>query len=229
MSKQNSQTFKDCCIVSCGMLHPEMTHLVESSFLNPKHLFFTPPGLHALPEKLEQYLLGRLTQARECFPDHKIIVVYGKKCYISSDEPLKRVDSILESVGPGIIRVQGEYGYDMLASFEDRQRISGGRQGKTLWFTPGWLKSWKAVYQRYFSWDEADANANFPGYYDKIIVLDSLSLEEVYMTQRAEEILEIFDWTGLVVEFHPITLDRFKRLLIDASSQAVRLSDLGRI
>ena len=33
------------------------------------------------------------------------------------------------------------------------------------------------------------------------------------MTQRADEILELFDWTGLEVAFHPITLDHFKGLL----------------
>jgi hypothetical protein len=38
------------------------------------------------------------------------------------------------------------------------------------------------------------------------------------MIQHAEEILELFDWTGLEVEFHPITLDRFKGLLVDSLS-----------
>jgi hypothetical protein len=213
-------TFEDRCIISCGMLHPEMTHLMESGFLDPRRILFTPPGLHALPDKLEEYLLKRLAQAREWCPNHKIIVVYGKKCYVSIDEPLKRVDLILRAAGQGIVRVQGDYGYDMLAGFEDRQRISGRRQDKILWFTPGWLKSWKTVYQKYFGWDEADANANFPGFYDKIIVLDSLDLAEEYMTQHAEEILELFDWTGLEVEFHPITLDRFKGLLVDSLLRA---------
>jgi len=104
----------------------------------------------------------------------------------------------------------------MLAGFEDRQRMSGGREDKILWFTPGWLRSWKTIYQRYLGWDKADSNANFPGYYDKIIVLDSLDLSDQYMTQHAEEILELFDWTGLEVEFRPITLDRFKGLLKNA-------------
>jgi len=212
-------TFKDRCIISCGMLHPEMTHLIETGFLNPRQILFTPPGLHALPDKLEEHLLKRLTKARESCPDHKIIVVYGKKCYISTDDPLKRVDSILQAESEGVVRVQGEYGYDMLAGLEDRQRISGGRQDKILWFTPGWLKSWKAVYQKYFGWDGADANANFPGFYDKIIVLDGLDLAEQYMIQHAEELLELFDWTGLEVEFHPITLDRFKKLLGDSLAQ----------
>jgi hypothetical protein len=204
------------CIISCGMLHPEMTQLVEAGFLNPRRILFTPPGLHALPDKLEEHLLKRLTQARESCPDHRIIVAYGKKCYVNTDEPLKRVDSVLQAAGPRIVRVQGDYGYDMLAGLEDRQRISGGRQDRILWFTPGWLKHWKVVYQKYFGWDSADANANFPGFYDKIIVLDSLGLAEEYMIQHAEEILELFDWTGLEVEFHPITLDRFKGLLVDS-------------
>jgi hypothetical protein len=218
--------FAERCIVSCGMLHPELTYLVETGFLNPRQILFTPPGLHALPEKLEEHLLRRLAKSRESCPDHEIIVVYGKKCHVSTEEPLKRVDSILEDAGRGIVRVQGEYGYDMLAGFEQRQQISAGRQDKILWFTPGWLKSWKAVYQGYFGWDEADANANFPGFYDKIIVLDSLGAAEEYMMQHPEDILELFDWTGLEVEFYPVTLDRFKGLLADALSpaMAVRLS-----
>ena len=221
MAEMIHPTFADRCVISCGMLHPEITHLMESGFLNQRRVLFTPPGLHALPDRLEEHLLKRLAQAREWCPDHKIIVVYGKKCHISVDEPFKRVDSILQAAVQGIVRVQGDYGYDMLAGFEDRQRISGGREGKTLWFTPGWLKSWKVVYQKYFGWDSADANANFPGFYDKIIVLDGLGLAEEYMAQHAEEILELFDWTGLEVEFHPITLDRFKGLLMESLSPAV--------
>lgn len=211
-------TFENRCIISCGMLHPEITNLMESGFLNPRRVFFTPPGLHAMPDKLEQHLLRRLTQVRESCADHEIIVVYGKKCYVSTEEPLKRVDSILEKVGQGIVRIQGEYGYDMIAGFEQRQQISGGRQDKTLWFTPGWLRQWKVVYQEYFGWDSADANANFPGFYDRIIVLDSLGFAEEYMTHHADEILELFDWTGLQVDFESITLDRFKGLLKDALS-----------
>ena len=213
-------TFEDHCLVSCGMLRPEITHLAEAGFLNPRRILFTPPGLHAVPDKLEEHLLRRLEQARQWCPDEKTVVVYGSKCYVHADAPLKRVDSILEAAHQGIVRVQGEYGYDMLAGLEERQRISGGRQDKVLWFTPNWLKQWKVVYQRYFGWDSADANANFPGFYDRIVVLDSLGLEQEYTTERAEEILELFDWTGLEVVFHPITLDHFRGLLEDALLRA---------
>jgi hypothetical protein len=204
------------CVISCGMLHPEINHLVETGFLSPRWLSFTPPGLHALPHRLEEWLVQRLTRARECCSNGRIVVVYGRKCHVDIDDPQKRVDTILASAGPDIYRVQGEYGYDMLAGLDDRQRISGGREDKILWFTPGWLKSWRTVFQRYFAWDAADANANFPGFYDKIIVLDGLGLGERYMLDHAERILELFDWTGLEVEFESITLDRFKGLLKEA-------------
>ena len=218
MTAMAQLTFEDCCLVSCGMLYPELNHLMKSGFLNPREIFFTPPGLHALPDRLEEHLLRRLAAARELCSDHRVIVVYGKKCYVNTEEPLKRVDSILQKVAQDVVRVQGDYGYDMLAGREDRERISRGRQDKVLWFTPGWLRSWKAVYQNYFAWDSADANANFPGFYDRIVVLDSLGLKDEYMAEHAEEILELFDWTGLEVEFAPIELDRFKALLRDALS-----------
>ena len=212
----NRPTFEERCIISCAILYPELSYLMETGFLNPRRILFTPPGLHALPNRLEQNLLKKLELARASCSDRDMIVVYGKKCHVSSDEPLKRVDTILQEAGHGVVRVQGDYGYDMLAGYDDRQQISGGRQDKILWFTPGWLRSWKTIFQRYFGWDAADANANFPGYYDKIIVLDSLAYSDEYMINHAEEILELFDWTGLEVEFHPITLDRFKGLLLDA-------------
>ena len=216
MTSSNQPNFRECCLISCGMLQPEINHLVETGFFDPKRIFFTPPGLHALPDRLETYLLRRLSQAREICADRNVVVVYGKKCFVSTDEPLKRVDTILEAVSSEIIRVEGEYGYDMLAGFEERQRISENRQDKILWFTPGWLKSWKAIFQHYFGWDRADANANFPGFYDKIVVLDTLGIAEEYMIEHADLVLELFDWTGLNVEFEPITLDRFKGLLMEA-------------
>jgi hypothetical protein len=198
------------------MLYREISHLVQTGFLDPKELYFTAPGLHALPGRLESSLLKRLSRARASCPDDKIIVVYGKKCFVDVNEPSKRVDSILSDAGAEIVRVQGEYGYDMLAGVDERQQISHGRQDKILWFTPGWLRSWKPIYQNYFAWDSADANANFPGYYDKIIVLDGLGIAEEYMNEHAEQVLELFDWSGLEVEFCRITLDRFKDLLLDA-------------
>ena len=121
---------------------------------------------------------------------------------------------VIEERGKGISRVQADYGYDMLAGIEERTRMSGGEPDKVLWFTPGWLRSWKTVYQRYFGWDRADANANFPGFYRRIVVLDSIGMSDKYIEEHPEKVLELFDWTGLEVEFQKLSLDRLKRLLL---------------
>ena len=68
MEEMNYPTFEDHCIISCGMLHPELTRLMETGFLNPRQILYTPPGLHILPDKLEEHLLKKLTQARESCP-----------------------------------------------------------------------------------------------------------------------------------------------------------------
>lgn len=219
--------FQETCIVSCGILHPELQYLRDTGFLDAHKLRFVPPGLHAKPSELESHLVARLRQLRQDDPDCNIIVAYGKKCHVDVDRPDRRVDNILQEFGPGIARVQGEYGYDMLISYDDRQRLTDGREGKTLWFTLGWLKSWKTIYQRYFHLDRADANANFPGYYDRVIVLDTLGAADTIMAEEPEAILELFDWMGLEVEFHPISLDRFKGLLLDSLAELNQKRDAG--
>jgi hypothetical protein len=136
MADRSYSTAEVGCIISCRMQHPEIAPPRVTGFLNPRRILFTPPGLHVLPEKLEEHLLRRLAEARDSCPDHKTNVVYGRKCHVSTDEPLKRVDAMLQEAGREIARVQGDYGYDMLADSEERGRISGGRQDKILWFTP---------------------------------------------------------------------------------------------
>jgi len=214
-SMANHKSFRDHCIVSCGMLYPELNHLKEIGFLDPHRIFYAPPGLHALPEELERQLVRQLGKAMEYCSPQKIMVAYGRKCYLNSDDPSRNIDMIIEEQGKGISRVQGDYGYDMLAGIEAREEMSDGEENKVLWFTSGWLQNWKTVYQRYLSWDEADANANFPGYYKKIIVLDGLGISDRYINEHPERILELFDWTGVEVEFQNISLDRLKGLLVE--------------
>jgi len=210
------QSFREYCLVACAILHPELSHLQKEGFLDAKKVFYIPAGLHIKTDRLEDQLTTRLQQALQICPPDKIIVVQGSKCFVSTEKPLRRIDDIIGEQAAGIKRVQAAYGYDMLAGKEERDEIAaGGDEGRVLWFTPGWLRNWKTIYQRYVGWDQADANANFPGYYDEIVVLDALNVAEQYQNERAEEILELFDWTGLPVRCHPISLDRLKRLLLD--------------
>jgi hypothetical protein len=211
------QSFRDHCLVACAILQPELSRLQEEGFLDAKKIFYIPAGLHIKTERLEERLTARLQQALKLCPPEKIIVVQGAKCFVSTDDPYRRIDDIIGEQAAGIKRVQAAYGYDMLAGKEERNEIAtGGDESRVLWFTPGWLKNWKTIYQRYVGWDQADANANFPGYYDEIVVLDALGVAETYQTERVEEILELFDWTGVQVRCHPISLDRLKGLLLEA-------------
>jgi hypothetical protein len=214
MTEQGS--FRDHCLVACAILHPELSRLQDEGFLDAKNVFYIPPGLHIKPERLETRLVAQVQKALALCPPEKLIVVQGAKCFVSTDDPVRRIDDILREQAPGIKRVQADYGYDMLASKAERNEIAaGGDEGRVLWFTPGWIRNWRTIYQRYVGWDKADANANFPGYYDEIVVLDALNVAETYQTERVEEILELFDWTGLQVRCHPISLDRLKGLLLD--------------
>jgi hypothetical protein len=210
------RSFRDHCLVACAILQPELSHLQKEGFLDAKKIFYIPAGLHIKTERLEERLAAQLQKALKMCPPEKIIVVQGAKCFVSTDDPYRRIDDIIGEQASGIKRVQAAYGYDMLASKQDRDAIAaGGDEGRVLWFTPGWLRNWKTIYQRYVGWDRADANANF-GYYDEIVVLDGLGVAEMYQTERVEEILELFDWTGLQVRCQPISLDRLKGLLLEA-------------
>jgi hypothetical protein len=210
------QSFQDHCLVACAILQPELSRLQEEGFLDAKKIFYIPAGLHIKTERLEERLTAQLQRALKLCPPEKIIVVQGAKCFVSTDDPYRRIDDIIGEQAAGIRRVQAAYGYDMLAGKEERNEIApGGDESRVLWFTPGWLKNWKTIYQRYVGWDQADANANFPGYYDEIVVLDALGIAETYQTERVEEILELFDWTGVQVRCHPISLDRLKGLLLE--------------
>ena len=215
------ESFRDHCLVACAILQPELSYLHEEGFLDAKKIFYIPAGLHIKTERLEERLTAQLQKALKICSPENIIVVQGAKCFVSTDDPYRRIDDIIHEQAPGIKRVQAAYGYDMMAGKEERNEIAaGGDEGRVLWFTPGWLRNWKTIYQRYVGWDRADANANFPGYYDEIVVLDALSIAESYQTERVEEILDLFDWTGLQVRCHPISLDRLKRLLLEALNDA---------
>jgi len=206
-------SFKDHCIVSCGILRPELTFLADTGCLDAHKVLFTPPGLHVLPDELEMHLSRALNKTKEQCPSQGIIVVYGRRCYTNLDDASKTIDSIVSKHGRNVKRIQGKYGYDMLAGIDQRREMSRGEPEKVLWFTPGWISAWKTIYQKYFGWDKADANAHFPGYYNNIVVLDAIGASARYDADEPEKILELFDWTGVPVEFEDITLDRFKSLL----------------
>lgn len=196
-------------IVACGILRRELTFLRESGFLHADRILYTGPGLHTKPDELEKQLRRQLVHARRSAEN--VIVVYGSKCYLDSNQPNKTIDSIISEAGAR--RVQAEGCIDMLCDADCRRELSGG--DSVLWLSPGWIEHWRRIWQQYLGWDAADANMNFPGFYRRAVFLDPqpLGVFDDWVANTPEKILEFSDWSRLPVENRPVTLDRLKGLL----------------
>lgn len=207
-------SFKDYAVVACGVLAPEINALKKEGFLDAR-LLFTAPGLHQVPDELAFQLRKQLELAKQYAK--KIIVVYGGKyCYINLRNSYTTMDSIIDEAreeGYYIKRTQVENCIDLLASNEERERLAAGR--KIWWCTPGWLKYRDWVFK---GWDKAHANENFPQYTDGGVMLDPIDFFDEYAVDHVEEILDFSDWASIPLESMPITLDRIKKVLIEARS-----------
>ena len=204
-------SFKDTAIVSCGTLRMELNRLQTEGFLDTDHLFFTTPGLHEDIHELERQLVERINKAKEV-ADQVIVVYGGKFCYVNADEPLRKMDTIIEEQGPNVVRINATHCMDMIASEPERQKIALEMAGgeKVWWMTPGWVRFRKLVFK---GWDKGLANENFPRHAGGAIVLDSIGYLDEYMAEHPEEFLDYCDWMGIPMQACPATLDRFKSLL----------------
>lgn len=203
----NNISFKNHAIVACGTLSPELNYLRETGFLNADKILYTKPGLHEVACELEKQLDRQLKNAREY--SLKIIVVYGSGCYINSRDPFIGIDKLIQGNGENIVRIKAKNCIDMLADIEEREKISKGK--KTYWLSSGWLKYWKRIYK---DWDAAKANETFPQN-EKAVLLDALGVYDEYLQKSPEKILEFSDWMSIPIEPYKISLDRFKKLLLE--------------
>jgi len=213
---ETDNSFKDCVIVSCGTLSPEINYLKKEGFLDAKKVLFTTPGLHEIPRELETQLIDRIKKAREY--SNRIIVVYGGQfCYVNGNEPTRTMRTIIEEQGPAVSRIRATHCVDMLVSEPERERIAQEMAGgeKVWWMTPGWIKFQHYVFK---GWDKGLANENFPRHTGGAIVLDAIGYMERYMAEQPEELLEYSDWMGIPIQPYPIALDRFKYLLSEQAA-----------
>ena len=209
---ENRVSFRDYAIVACGTLNMELNHLKDKGPLDARKILYTKPGRHEAPLELESQLVKQIGTAKT-FAANIIVVYGGKFCYINADDPLRKIDTIIqEQLEPGvsISRIKATHCMDMLASEEERKQISQGRD--VYWLTPGWMKYRHHVFQ---GWDKGLANENFPKHTGGAIMLDAIGFFDEVMQNNPEEILEFSDWMGIPMEPYPVTLDRFLGLLSD--------------
>lgn len=210
--------FQNCAVVACGTLNMELNYLKNNGFLDAKKILYTKPGRHEVPRELETQLIRQIATAKTYASN--IIVVYGGKfCYVNSDEPRRKIDTIIqEHIEPGtrISRINATHCVDMLASEEERNRIS---QGKDIyWLTPGWMRYRNYVYQ---GWDKGLANENFPKHTGGAIMLDAVGYYDQIVQNDPGKLLEFSDWMGIPLEPYRVTLARFQELLLNAVNEQV--------
>jgi ubiquinone/menaquinone biosynthesis C-methylase UbiE len=207
-------SFKGYSVVSCGTLSPELNHLRDNGFLDADKVLYTRPGLHENPREFENHLRRQLRHANRY--SQKVVVVYGKRCYIDPLDPFKSVDKIIQQEGGKISRVKASNCIDMLADTGQRERIRGGQ--KLYWLSPGWLKYWRVIFKE---WDVGLANETFPQN-EKGVLLDALGFFDAYTEKFPEKILEFSDWMRIGIEPYRISLDRLKGLLLEAAEEIPR-------
>jgi hypothetical protein len=206
-------SFSDIAIVACGTMSPEINYLVKEGFLDTRHVFYTTPGLHQNIPELEIQLIKFIEKARA--KAKGVIVVYGGKyCYVNPDNPTRLMQTLIQEQGLEVARIEATHCMGMLASDEEMKQITQELAGgEPVWFmTPGWVKYRKQVFD---GWDKAIANENFPRHTGGAVVLDGIGYLDQYMAESPEEFLEYCDWMGIPMQAYPITLDRFKGLLMD--------------
>ncbi len=210
-------SFADIAIVACGTMSLELNYLREEGFLNTPQILYTAPGLHQVVTELEDQLVRQIKKAKE--KNNKVIVVYGGKfCYVNIDDPMRRMQTIIDELGEGITRVDATHCMDMLASESERNEIGSElADGEPVWWmTPGWIKYRQKVFK---GWDKALANENFPRHTGGAIVLDGVGYMDTYMAETPEDFLDYVDWMGITLTPYTVTLDRFKGLLMDQAEK----------
>ena len=210
-------SFSDIAIVACGTMNLELNHLKKEGFLDAQKIYYTKPGLHQNCHELERQLIQRINMAKE--KADKVIVVYGGKfCYVNVDIPTRTMQKIIEEQGPRVGRVQATHCMDMIADEAERDQIAQELVGleKVWWMTPGWIEYRHQVFE---GWDKGIANENFPKHTGGAIVLDTIGYVDNYMAQKPEEFLEYSDWMGIPIQGYPVSLDRFKSLLLEQANK----------
>jgi hypothetical protein len=209
--------FEGYSIVSCGTMRAELNSLKQEGFLNADQILYTKPGLHEVPRDLEESLKKQIGNAQKY--SQKIIVVYGEKCYIDTDNASRDIDTLIRETGADAGRINVKNCVDMVAGSDERERISGGQ--RIYWLSPGWLEYWKIIFR---DWDRGKANETFPRH-DKAILLDPVGIFAQYSNYHPEKLLEFADWMKLSIEPYSVSLHRLRSVLLDEINQERRVKN----
>jgi len=210
MSHEGS--FSGVSIVSCGTLRSELRALEAEGLLDADRILFTAPGLHEWPGELEKQLQRQVGKAKET--SERVIVVYGAKCFVDVNNPMRDVNALVREHGPGVSRVDASNCVDMLADAAQREDIAAGE--RVYWLTPGWVANWKFIFK---DWDAGLANETFPQN-SRAVLLDGIGYYDEVIQKDPELLLGFSDFMKIPVEPHPVSLDWLRDLLKEQSERS---------
>lgn len=179
-------------ILSCSIVNKEIKYIISK--LNQEiELYFLDCALHIFPEKLEAEIKKSLVGTTGT------LLIYGNKCCANMEKIAEENNAFLIGAANCIEMVLGP-------EMARQEKIA-----KTFFFTEGWLENWKHIFQQALMWDKIDARLNF-GYCDRMLLVKTGRLTDL----SDYDILELFEYTGLPVEFITTNLSNFESLFISA-------------
>lgn len=179
-------------VLSCSIVKKEVDYLI-SKISQEIEITFLDSALHVFPEKLEEEIQKNLHGTTGT------LLIYGNKCCANIEKIAGENNAFLIGAANCVEMLLGS----------EMARLE--KLSKTFFFTEGWVENWKHIFQQTLMWDKIDARLNF-GYCDRMLLVNTGSLTNL----SDYDILELFDYTGLPVEFLATDLKNFKSLFISA-------------
>jgi len=180
-------------LLCCSIVKREIDFLIRKHGLDiePEYINCT---LHVFPEQIKKEVSHVLEPGQ--------VIIYGNKCFAGIKQVALDNQAVLIGAENCVEMILGP---DVAAQ---------DQYANAFFLTPGWFENWDPIFKKTLQWDEVSARLSF-GICDRMIIIDTGLVE---MSDLA--ILEIFDYSGLPVEFYKTNLDYLEQLLLSSLNKA---------
>jgi hypothetical protein len=181
-------------LIACSVFEQEVRAVLDPDL--EVEIVWIEAALHAVPEKLEETLLGILSDENTQKKDIRVLLGIG--CHPDVAHHAKHFGARLSPVKNCIEAFCGDQARELEAN-------------RTMVMAPGWVRAWPRIMDA-LGWNEVDVRINL-GRYDRILLLEP-GIEPL----SEEEILEFFDLTQVPMDVQPLSLDHFRNVLREVLS-----------
>ena len=179
-------------IFACQIFSDELFAVLPTEYKDIDIAWFDA-GLHAHLDKLESTLKQALRDAAKEGVDARVLL--GDACHPD-------MCCIINDCGGKNLETKN------CVTALCHQNIDELEKNRTMVITPGWIRFFPNLMAG-LGWDEVDVRQNF-GRYDRILLMDT-----GVNPLTEEELLEFFDLTQVPIEIQQISLDFFRKKLLE--------------